>query len=97
MDTPNNDTIALLGLDAEGRLVGGCSTSGWGYKLPGRVGDSPIIGSGLFVDGGVGAASTNEGFEYAVTYPVYSGVLTGVGLSAGGYTQPGNSCPLIRG
>ncbi len=145
----NHDTIALLGLDGEGRIAGGCSTSGWGYKLPGRVGDSPIIGSGLYVDGGVGAAGatglgenvmrycatflvveymrqglhpeeacvetirrivaldprpveelhlnfvaldkqgrfgaagTNEGFQYAVTYPGYSEVLTGVGVGTG--------------
>lgn len=52
----NHDTIALLVLDADGLLAGGCSTSGWGYKLPGRVGDSPIIGSGLYVDQEIGAA-----------------------------------------
>lgn len=52
----NHDTIGLLALDAQGRLSGACTTSGWAYKLPGRVGDSPIIGAGLFVDGDVGAA-----------------------------------------
>jgi len=51
-----HDTIALVILGADGDLVGGCSTSGLGYKLPGRVGDSPIIGSGLYVDNDVGAA-----------------------------------------
>ncbi|MEL7496899.1 MAG: N(4)-(beta-N-acetylglucosaminyl)-L-asparaginase [Planctomycetota bacterium] len=51
-----HDTIAMLGLDDQGNLFGGCSTSGWGYKVPGRVGDSPIIGSGLYVDNQVGAA-----------------------------------------
>ncbi len=145
----NHDTIALLGLDGEGRIAGGCSTSGWGYKLPGRVGDSPIIGSGLYVDGQIGAAGatglgenvmrycasflvveymrqglhpeeacietirrvvaadprsaedlhinfvaldkkgrygaagTNTGFKYSVTYPGYSEVLEGAALSAG--------------
>jgi len=44
----NHDTIALLVLGSDGNLAGGCSTSGWGGKLPGRVGDSPIIGSGLY-------------------------------------------------
>lgn len=53
---PGHDTIALVGLDPNGNLAGGCSTSGLAYKLPGRVGDSPIIGSGLYVDGEVGAA-----------------------------------------
>lgn len=52
----SHDTIALLGLTADGVIAGGCSTSGWGYALHGRVGDSPIIGSGLYVDGDVGAA-----------------------------------------
>lgn len=52
----NHDTIGILALDANGRLSGACTTSGWAYKLPGRVGDSPIIGAGLFVDNEVGAA-----------------------------------------
>lgn len=52
----HHDTIAMLGIDEKGDLYGGCSTSGWGYKVPGRVGDSPIIGSGLYVDNHVGAA-----------------------------------------
>ncbi|MFN0066466.1 MAG: N(4)-(beta-N-acetylglucosaminyl)-L-asparaginase [Limisphaerales bacterium] len=51
-----HDTIALLVLGADGHLYGGCSTSGLAWKLPGRVGDSPIIGSGLYVDDEVGAA-----------------------------------------
>jgi N4-(beta-N-acetylglucosaminyl)-L-asparaginase len=51
-----HDTIALLALGSDGVIAGGCSTSGLGYKLPGRVGDSPIIGSGLYVDNDVGAA-----------------------------------------
>ncbi|MFO1064919.1 MAG: N(4)-(beta-N-acetylglucosaminyl)-L-asparaginase [Pirellulales bacterium] len=53
---PNHDTIALVGMDEAGHIAGGCSTSGLAYKLPGRVGDSPILGSGLYVDGDVGAA-----------------------------------------
>ncbi len=52
----NHDTVGMLALDAKGRLSGSCTTSGWAYKIPGRVGDSPIIGAGLFVDGHVGAA-----------------------------------------
>lgn len=52
----NHDTIAMVALMPDGNLYGGCSTSGRGYKLPGRVGDSPIIGSGLYVDNEVGAA-----------------------------------------
>ena len=52
----NHDTIALIALTPSGDVFGGCSTSGWGYKLPGRLGDSPIIGGGLYVDNEVGAA-----------------------------------------
>lgn len=52
----NHDTIGLLAMDAEGNLSGACTTSGMAYKLHGRVGDSPIIGAGLFVDNEVGGA-----------------------------------------
>ena len=44
----NHDTIGMLALDQQGRISGACTTSGMGYKMPGRVGDSPIIGAGLF-------------------------------------------------
>lgn len=52
----NHDTIGLVGIDANGRMAGSCTTSGMAYKIHGRVGDSPIIGAGLFVDGEAGAA-----------------------------------------
>lgn len=52
----NHDTIGMLALDAHGNLSGACTTSGWAYKLHGRLGDSPIIGAGLFVDNEIGAA-----------------------------------------
>jgi isoaspartyl peptidase/L-asparaginase-like protein (Ntn-hydrolase superfamily) len=52
----NHDTIGMLAIDAQGNLSGSCTTSGWAYKMPGRLGDSPIIGAGLFVDNEVGAA-----------------------------------------
>jgi L-asparaginase/N4-(beta-N-acetylglucosaminyl)-L-asparaginase len=52
----NHDTIGLLALDADGHLSGACTTSGTKWKMPGRVGDSPLIGAGLFVDDEVGAA-----------------------------------------
>lgn len=53
----NHDTIGMIAMDAEGKLAGACTTSGWAYKMHGRVGDSPIIGAGLFVDDQVGAAT----------------------------------------
>ncbi len=52
----NHDTIGMVAMDASGRLAGSCTTSGMAYKIHGRVGDSPIIGAGLFVDGEAGAA-----------------------------------------
>ena len=51
-----------------GHLYGGCSTSGWAYKLPGRVGDSPIIGGGLYVDDEVGAAGATGIGENVMRY-----------------------------
>ena len=53
----NHDTIGLLAIDSKGNLSGACTTSGTAWKLPGRVGDSPIIGAGLYVDNEVGAAT----------------------------------------
>jgi N4-(beta-N-acetylglucosaminyl)-L-asparaginase len=53
----NHDTIGIIALDAAGNLSGACTTSGMAYKLHGRVGDSPIIGAGLYVDNEVGAAT----------------------------------------
>jgi L-asparaginase/N4-(beta-N-acetylglucosaminyl)-L-asparaginase len=52
----NHDTIGMVALDSLGNLSGACTTSGLSYKMHGRVGDSPIIGAGLFVDNEVGAA-----------------------------------------
>ncbi len=52
----NHDTIGMLAIDEHGQLSGACTTSGWAFKKHGRVGDSPIIGAGLFVDNEVGAA-----------------------------------------
>lgn len=56
-DPGQHDTIGILALDNAGNLSGGCTTSGMAYKMHGRVGDSPIIGAGLYVDGDVGAAT----------------------------------------
>lgn len=60
----NHDTIGMVAMDAGGNLSGACTTSGMAYKIHGRVGDSPIIGAGLYVDNEVGAAtSTGVGEE----------------------------------
>jgi N4-(beta-N-acetylglucosaminyl)-L-asparaginase len=52
-----HDTVGILGIDRAGTLAGACSTSGMAFKAPGRVGDSPIIGQGLYVDQRAGAAT----------------------------------------
>ena len=53
----NHDTIGMLAIDKKGHISGACTTSGLAYKMAGRVGDSPIIGGGLFVDNEIGGAS----------------------------------------
>ncbi len=58
-DKSNHDTLGILALDQQGRLAGACTTSGMAWKLRGRVGDSPIIGAGLYVDNEVGAATAS--------------------------------------
>src|SRR5712692_5813233 len=60
--SPNHDTMGTIALDAKGALSGAVTTSGMGFKMRGRVGDSPIIGAGLFVDNEVGACvATGQG------------------------------------
>lgn len=60
----NHDTIGMIAMDGAGNLSGACSTSGMAFKMRGRIGDSPIIGAGLYVDNEVGAAtSTGVGEE----------------------------------
>ena len=64
----NHDTIGMVALDAKGNLGGACTTSGLAFKMRGRVGDSPIIGAGLFIDNEIGAASsTGMGEEVVKT------------------------------
>jgi N4-(beta-N-acetylglucosaminyl)-L-asparaginase len=58
----NHDTIGMVAMDTNGNLSGSCTTSGMGFKMRGRLGDSPIIGAGLFVDNEVGAVTaTGQG------------------------------------
>jgi N4-(beta-N-acetylglucosaminyl)-L-asparaginase len=53
----NHDTIGILGIGSDGHMAGACTTSGMAFKMRGRVGDSPIVGAGLYVDDEVGAAT----------------------------------------
>lgn len=55
----NHDTLGMLAIDAQGKLAGACTTSGMAWKMHGRVGDSPVIGAGLYVDNEVGAATAS--------------------------------------
>ena len=58
----NHDTIGMVAMDTFGNISGSCTTSGAGFKMRGRVGDSPIIGAGLFVDNEIGACTaTGQG------------------------------------
>jgi len=57
VNVENHDTIGIVAIDAQGNMSGACTTSGMAWKLNGRVGDSPIIGAGLYVDNEVGAAT----------------------------------------
>jgi N4-(beta-N-acetylglucosaminyl)-L-asparaginase len=60
----NHDTIGMIAMDSSGNLSGACTTSGMAFKMHGRVGDSPIIGAGLYVDNVIGAATaTGHGEE----------------------------------
>ena len=65
-DEENHDTVTVLGRDPKGHLAGACTTSGLAYKLPGRVGDSPVIGAGLYVDDEAGAAGATGVGEEAI-------------------------------
>ena len=62
-DPPSHDTVSLLARDRAGTLAGACSTSGMAFKVPGRVGDSPIIGHGVYVDQRAGAAAATGNGE----------------------------------
>ena len=64
----NHDTIGMVGTDGRGHVVAGCSTSGTAFKLPGRVGDSPLVGCGLFADDNVGAASATGDGDLMTNY-----------------------------
>jgi N4-(beta-N-acetylglucosaminyl)-L-asparaginase len=87
-DLNNHDTIGMIAIDASGNIGGACTTSGLAYKIHGRVGDSPIIGAGLYADNEAGAAtSTGVGEEVIRT----CGSHTVVELMREGYS-PEKAC-----
>ena len=86
----NHDTIGMLAIDKNKNISGGCTTSGLAYKMQGRVGDSPIIGSGLFIDNEVGGAvATGLGEEVLKTV----GSFLVVELMRQGYS-PEDACKI---
>ena len=90
VNVENHDTIGLVAIDQQGDLSGACTTSGLAWKLKGRVGDSPIIGAGLYVDNEVGAA-TATGVGEAVIRAV--GTFLVVELMRQGHS-PQEACQL---
>lgn len=91
INTENHDTIGMLALDKEGRLCGACTTSGAAYKLHGRVGDSPIIGAGLFIDQDVGGACATGMGEAVIRV---AGSASVVELMRGG-ASPAQACKIM--
>ncbi len=84
----NHDTMGTIALDANSNLSGACTTSGLGFKMRGRVGDSPIIGAGLFVDNEIGAATSSGVGEEVIRI---CGTHTVIELMRNGYT-PEKAC-----
>lgn len=64
----NHDTIGMVATDGKGHVVAGCSTSGLAFKIPGRVGDSPLVGCGVYADDNVGAASATGDGDLMTNY-----------------------------
>lgn len=85
---PNHDTMGTIALDTNGNLSGACTTSGMAFKMRGRVGDSPIIGAGLFVDNEVGAATSSGLGEEVIRI---CGTFLIIELMRQGFT-PENAC-----
>jgi N4-(beta-N-acetylglucosaminyl)-L-asparaginase len=64
----NHDTIGMVATDGKGHVASGCSTSGLAWKIPGRVGDSPLVGCGVYADDNVGAASATGDGDLMANY-----------------------------
>ncbi len=86
----SHDTIGMVAMDARGDLAGACTTSGLAFRMHGRVGDSPVIGAGLYVDNEVGAASATGRGEAIMKVP---GSFLAVELMRGG-NPPEKACRM---
>ncbi|MBV9718098.1 MAG: N(4)-(beta-N-acetylglucosaminyl)-L-asparaginase [Candidatus Eremiobacteraeota bacterium] len=68
IDRNHHDTIGMVGIDGQGHVVAGCSTSGLAWKIPGRVADSPLVGCGYYADDAAGAASATGNGDVMANY-----------------------------
>lgn len=91
VDTHNHDTIGMLAIDKNVDISGACSTGGIAFKAHGRIGDSPIIGAGLFIDNEIGGAA-GTGFGEVIMKTVGSFAI--VELMRNGYS-PQEACAEI--
>ncbi|HMQ08303.1 MAG TPA: N(4)-(beta-N-acetylglucosaminyl)-L-asparaginase [Saprospiraceae bacterium] len=91
VNVERHDTIGMIAMDHQGNLSGACTTSGMAFKMRGRVGDSPIIGSGLYVDNEVGAACASGLGEEILKV---AGSAMVVELMRNGYS-PGDACQEV--
>lgn len=93
LDAENHDTIGLVASDGKGHMVSGCSTSGAAWKIHGRVGDSPLIGCGVYADDGTGAASATGDGDLMTNYCTSVSIVHGMARGA----SPQDACAdLLR-
>jgi len=91
--TENHDTIGMVATDGKGHVVSGCSTSGTAWKIPGRVGDSPLVGCGVYADDNVGAASATGDGDLMTNYCTSVSIVHAMARGA----SPQDSCAeLLR-
>ncbi|XP_076029987.1 N(4)-(Beta-N-acetylglucosaminyl)-L-asparaginase-like [Oratosquilla oratoria] len=81
LDEGNHDTISMIAVDENGRIAGGATTNGLSHKVPGRVGDSPIPGSGAYVDKDVGGATATGNGDIMIRFS--PSLLTVEGMRSG--------------
>ena len=92
--TREGDTVGAIAMDDEGRFAAATSTGGLSFKIPGRVGDSPVVGHGFYAMRGAGAASTSGVGEAIAMYGLS---LRAVGLMAEGIEAPAAASESISG
>jgi beta-aspartyl-peptidase (threonine type) len=94
-----NETVNFIARDARGNLAVGVSTSGWSWKYPGRLGDSPVIGAGNYADNRYGAAACTGRGEMAMRLCTAHSVVTylkmGMGVEAAGREAIGDLGYLV--